>query len=119
MNRPDPITDRARDLFDRASDGLDQGMAFRLRRARHDAQQPRPVRRALPMFVPAGAFAAAALALGLAWWLPQHAAVAPAADPPVAISTAELDALVIEEDAELYAWLAEAPVATVAAGPQL
>jgi hypothetical protein len=118
MNRPDPITDRARDLFERASDGLDQGMAFRLRRARHDAQQVRPVRRALPRFVPAGAFAAAALALGLAWWLPQPAAVAPA-DPMVAASTAELDALVIEEDAELYAWLAEAPVATAATGPQL
>lgn len=118
MNRPDPITDRARDLFERASDGLDQGMAFRLRRARHDAQQTRPLRRALPMFVPAGAFAAAALALGLAWWLPQRAAVAPA-DPAVAVGTAELDALVIEEDAELYAWLAEAPVATAAAGPQL
>jgi hypothetical protein len=37
----------------------------------------------------------------------------------VAASTAELDALVIEEDAELYAWLADAPVATAATGPQL
>ncbi len=119
MNRPDPITDRARDLFERASDGLDQGMAFRLRRARHDAQQPRPTRRAVPMMLPAGAFAAAVLALGLAWWRPQPVAVAPVADPVVAVSTAELDALVIEEDTELYAWLAEAPVATVATGPRL
>ena len=119
MTRPDPITDRARDLFERASDGLDQGMAFRLRRARHEAQQPRPVRRAIPALVPAGAFAAAVLALGLAWWLPQRAVVAPPTAPAATVSAAELDALVIEEDAELYAWLADAPVATVATGPGL
>ena len=119
MTRPDPITDRARDLFERASDGLDQGMAFRLRRARHEAQQVRPARRGLALAVPAGAFAAAVLALGLAWWLPQRTVMPPATDPALAASTAELDALVIEEDAELYAWLAEAPVATAAQGPGL
>ena len=119
MTRPDPITDRTRDLFERASDGLDQGMAFRLRRARHEAQQTRPLRRAVPALVPAGAFAAAVHALGLAWWLPQRSVVAPPAAPTVAVSAAELDALVIEEDAELYAWLADAPVATAATGPGL
>lgn len=115
MTSHDPITPRARDLFDRASAGLDQGMAFRLRRARHDAQQPQRAPRAGSMLVPAGAFAAAALALGLAWWLPQPSTSAPADGGELAVN-AEIDALVIEEDAELYAWLAEAPVAT---GPRL
>lgn len=116
MTSHDPITPRARDLFDRASAGLDQGMAFRLRRARHDAQQPRRVPRGGSLLVPAGAFAAAVLALGLAWWLPQSAPVPAPADSGELAVNAELDALVIEEDPELYAWLADAPVAT---GPRL
>ena len=40
MSRPDPTLDRARDLFDRASQRLDQGTAFRLRRAREAALRP-------------------------------------------------------------------------------
>ena len=108
MTRPDPQTHAARELFDRASDRLDQGMAFRLRRARMEAQQPRATRAG--RLLPAGAFAAAVLALGLAWWMPRGGTpVAPAPGEPIA--DAELEALVVEEDAELYAWLAEAPVA--------
>lgn len=122
MSRPDPRRDRvhddARDLFERASERLDQGAAFRLRRARHEAQQPRP--RRLPAFVPAGAFAAAVLALGLAWWLPPAGAPA-LPDTRVAgtdpVPTTELDALLAEEDPEVYLWLADAPVAT-AMGPR-
>jgi hypothetical protein len=116
MTSHDPITPRARDLFDRASTGLDQGMSFRLRRARHEAQQPRRLPRGGSILVPAGAFAAAVLALGLAWWLPQSSPVAAPADAGDVAINAELDALVIEEDPELYAWLADAPVAT---GPRL
>lgn len=108
MSRPDPITPRARELFDRASAGVDHGMAFRLRRARQAAQQPA---RALPgqRLLPAGAFAAAVLALGLAWWLPQRPSTGETPADPLAAS--EVDALVVEEDPDLYAWLAEAPVA--------
>jgi hypothetical protein len=116
MTSHDPITPRARDLFDRASTGLDQGMAFRLRRARHEAQQPRRLPRGGSILVPAGAFAAAVLALGLAWWLPPSSPVSAPADAGELAVNAELDALVIEEDPELYAWLADAPVAT---GPRL
>ncbi|HEX4853867.1 hypothetical protein [Arenimonas sp.] len=114
---PDPIHDAARDLFDRASERLDQGAAFRLRRARHEAQQPR--RRRLPALVPAGAFAAAVLALGVAWWLPSSGTLAPE-EPDLsvaAVPAAEFDILLAEEDPELYIWLADAPVAT-AAGPR-
>jgi len=118
MSRPDPINDTARALFERASERLDQGAAFRLRRARLEALQPR--RRSLPGFVPAGAFAAAVLALGLAWWMPTRDGLAPA--PPAitgepAVAT-EFDILLAEEDPELYIWLADAPVAT-SAGPRL
>ena len=116
MTSHDPITPRARDLFDRASAGLDQGMTFRLRRARHDAQQPRRPARGISVLMPAGAFAAAVLALGLAWWLPPSSPVTLPADAGEVALNAELDALVIEEDPELYAWLADAPVAT---GPRL
>jgi hypothetical protein len=116
MTSHDPITPRARDLFDRASTGLDQGMAFRLRRARHDAQQPRRAPRGGSILVPAGAFAAAVLALGLAWWLPQSSPTPAPVDAGELAVNAELEDLVIEEDPELYAWLADAPVAT---GPRL
>lgn len=122
MSRPDPDHDTvhaaARDLFERASDRLDQGAAFRLRRARQEAQQPR--RRGLPAFVPAGAFAAAVLALGVAWWMPRPG-TPPVPDTRVAgadlVQTTELDALLAEEDPEVYLWLADAPVAT-ATGPR-
>ena len=116
MTSHDPITTRARELFDRASDGLDQGMAFRLRRARFDAQQPKRAVRGVSALVPAGAFAAAVLALGLAWWLPSSSVSPLPTDTGELAVNAELDALVIEEDPELYAWLADAPVAT---GPRL
>lgn len=111
MSRPEHHSDKARALFDRASAGLDQGMAFRLRRAREAALQAnRPPSRAWG--VPAGAFAAAVLALGLAWWLP--ARTGPATVAPDSLASEDIEALVMAEDAELYAWLAEAPVATPA-----
>lgn len=111
MSRPENPTDTARALFERASERLDQGTAFRLRRAREAALQA-PAAPARAWGVPAGAFAAAVLALGLAWWLPGRPAGAPAAPQPLA--SEEIDALVLAEDAELYAWLAEAPVAAPA-----
>ena len=105
MSRPDNEHDTPRALFERASERLDQGTAFRLRRAREAALQARPAKR--PAWgVPAGAFAAAVLALGLAWWLP-----GPSPTAPDALAVEDIDALVVAEDAELYAWLAEAPVA--------
>jgi hypothetical protein len=118
MTGQDPINARARTLFDRASEGLDQGTAFRLRRVRLEAQQPaRP--RALPRFAPAATFAAAVLAVALAWWLPKDAGRVEPALATTAATTAELDALVVDEDPELYAWLAEAPVATGNGSPNL
>lgn len=117
----DPVHARARDLFERASRGVDQGMAYRLRRARQDAQQPRPAARAAGRgLVPVGAFAAAVLAVGVSWWALQPASPVPVAEVATTpVSSSEIDALVVEEDAELYAWLADAPVAVAHAGPGL
>ncbi len=111
MTSRDPITPRARDLFDRASSRLDPDDASRLRRIRRDALDGPPVVRARPMLVPAGAFAAALLALGLAWWMPPGQTVA-SFGPEDAAAASQLDGLMIEEDPDLYAWLADAPVAT-------
>lgn len=108
MSRPDDDLDTARVLFARASDRLDQGMAFRLRRARESALQARPAA-ARGWRLPAGAFAAAVLALGLAWWLPGRPWLVPA--DPAPLAGEDVEALVVAEDAELYAWLADAPVA--------
>lgn len=106
MSRPDIPHDTPRALFDRASSRLDQGMAFRLRRAREAALEagPAPAR---GWRLPAGAFAAAVLALGLAWWMPDR----PGTPVPEPLAGDEIEALVMAEDAELYAWLADAPVA--------
>lgn len=109
MSRPDPNLDRARELFTRASDRLDQGMAFRLRRAREAALRPAPTGHGR-RYWPAGAVAASVMALGLAWWLPGR--VGPAAPVAAPLASDEIEALVTAEDAELYAWLAEAPVAS-------
>ncbi len=72
--------------------------------------------------VPAGAFAAAVLALGLAWWMPQPPATVPDAGGISAtdaqVEGPDIDGLITEEDPELYAWLADAPVAIHARGPQ-
>jgi ferric-dicitrate binding protein FerR (iron transport regulator) len=118
MTSQDPITSRARELFDRASEGLDQGAAFRLRRARQEAQQGPARPRASRNLMPAGAFAAAVLALGLAWWLPPGSTQPAPASSGLA-SNAEIEALLADEDPELYDWLADAPVATRPPGPRL
>ncbi|KAA2284176.1 hypothetical protein [Arenimonas fontis] len=112
MNRRDPNPPDARALFERASARLDPATAARLREARRAALAGigRPRRSALGL--PAAAFATTVLALGLAWWWPGRDAGPPAAFDPAAPSQAELEALLVEEDADFYAWLAEAPVAT-------
>jgi hypothetical protein len=117
MTSHDPITPAARDLFDRASVRVDQASAYRLRRARQEALQARPRPRGIAGLVPAGAVAAAVLALGLAWWMPRHPDTAPVT-PEATVADAEIDGLMTEEDPELYAWLADAPVATRSGGPQ-
>lgn len=104
----------ARASFERAVESVDVGTANRLRLFRREALAVRP-RRARIWLLPVGALAAAVLVLALAWR-------APGAVAPVEIGTKPADPIAVEEitpmefpsedDAELYAWLGEAPVAT-------
>jgi hypothetical protein len=111
----DPLAHRARNLFDSAVSGVDAATAARLRNARRAALQPRhaPIARFL---LPAGAFAAAALALGLVW----HPHAGAPATPAVTVATAAgtgSDALAAADAADLdlyqnldfYDWLATQP----------
>jgi hypothetical protein len=70
---------------------------------------------------PAGLAAAGVLALGLAWWWPQAAAPPPAPVAATASPEASADEPVLaeaDEDSDLYAFLAEAPVAADAPAGQ-
>lgn len=106
-----------RQLFERSVQGLDPATANRLRLARRaalaDGGAPRVAHR---IWAPALA-TAALLVLALALW-PQQRASKPAlvSVPTTASQTASDLAELAEdsEDAELYAWLGEAPVAAEA-----
>ncbi|MFT3805918.1 hypothetical protein [Arenimonas sp.] len=109
MNRQepprDPVADKARELFEQQSERLDMNTALRLRQARRDVLSPRASR---PAWLPMGTAAAAALVIGLAWWMPrQPDATANSALTP----DMEVDVLANESDSEMYSWLGDAPVA--------
>lgn len=113
MNEPnanetarDPILEKSRHLFQDQCAHLDMATGNRLRLMRRDtlnALQPRHRRAGWQ----AGA-AALTLAIGMAWWLPSRNS-----DPDSETYAAQISeaALLEDEDAELYAWLGEAPVA--------
>lgn len=106
----DSVSARARHLFDRASTRLDARTANALRLARREALAPaRPVRRGV--WIPAGAAMAAVLAIGLSWWLPQQASVAPGATGAIAQLPSANPEFAVDDDADLYAWLGDAPIA--------
>ena len=121
MTPDDPLR-RARLLFDAQVASLDPGRAGRLRAARRDALG-RTATQPPSRWWPAGGLVTAALALALvlperSTLAPEHAREAPSATtvPGDARSLAATAALVdessaeLEEDADFYAWLAEAPV---------
>lgn len=107
LNSNDPMTEKSRALFDRASAGLDPPTANRLRLMRRDAIAGTPLRSTY-RWLPLGAAAATVLAVGVAWWLPVR-------NPPVTTNDSSVSAtdqdLLPEDDAEIYDWLGEAPVA--------
>jgi hypothetical protein len=114
----------ARRLFERVARDVPAATANRLRLARRAAlANPVPRRPALARWaMPLGA--AAALVVGLAWWRQDVAPVAPSvtvapmqAEPVAAGDAVAAPAdLPTEDDADLYAWLAEAPVAADTGG---
>jgi hypothetical protein len=101
------MTEKSRTLFARASAQLDPATSNRLGVMRREAlagARPRTPHRWLPL----GAAAATLLGIGIGWWLPQrNAAVAP---NEISINASDQD-LLPEDDAEIYDWLGEAPVA--------
>ena len=114
---------RARAQFARAAERVDPATAGRLHAARRLAQQPRAAPPAWRFAVPVGA--AAALAFAFAIGIPSPVsspgdttvavapvpdeAAAPALDPAL---PDEVERLLDAEDPDIYAWLADAPVAT-------
>ena len=112
---PDDGAARARDLFERAVDRIDADAATRLRQARRQAQAPRAAAPAWRLAVPLGVAAAIAVAFGLLRGMPAAPAPVPAERNMVATDPAtpdNIERLLATDDADLYAWLAEAPVAT-------
>lgn len=100
---------QARALFERSVQQLDEVAVRRLRLARRSTLASTSAARSRAW--PAGVAAAAMLVLGLAWWLPRAApAPAPSATGPAAVAEEPVLAEA-DEDADLYAWLGEAPVA--------
>jgi len=106
-----PISTKARQGFEAAVESIDAGTRNRLRLMRREALAgPRAATHG--WLVPSIAVAAAVLAIGLAWRQPPMPT-----DPTTPVLAAgeavQLD-FPSEDEAELYAWLGEAPVATPA-----
>jgi len=101
------MTKKSRALFEQASEHLDSATSNRLRLMRREALAGTP-RRTPYRWLPLGAAAAALLGIGMTWWLPQRNA---AVTPSVASINASDQDLVPDDDADIYDWLGEAPVA--------
>jgi hypothetical protein len=102
----DPLLEKSRHLFQDQCVHLDMATGNRLRLMRRDTLNALPARHRRARWQ-AGA-AALTLTIGMAWWMPSRNS-----DPDSETYAAQTPeaALLEEEDAELYAWLGEAPVA--------
>lgn len=111
----DDSENRYRRLFDHACSGLDAATTTQLRGGRVRALQARRPRTAAHALIPAGALAAALLAVGVAWQRATPPAPAPAPAHAVLDSDSEplLDAdaeqIDMARDLDFYAWLANQP----------
>ncbi|GAP66732.1 hypothetical protein MBSD_n2047 [Mizugakiibacter sediminis] len=115
MHADDPEK-RYRHLFDRACAGLDAATAARLRGARVRALQARHPRAAVRLLIPAGALAAALLAVGVVWQRAAPPARTPAPAHAVALDgdgdvllEADAEQIDMARDLDFYAWLADQP----------
>jgi len=107
---PDPAAGLAesRQLFERSVERIDAATGNRLRLMRRDALAgARPPR--ARWLAPAATAASVILLASLAWWLPTTPEQV-AALPPEVLDSGEA-ILPGDNDAEMYAWLGEAPVA--------
>lgn len=113
MNRPDynASARAARELFERASHGVDPATSNRLRQMRRNALAPPVGRRT---WLPTTAALAGVSLLAVLWWhgpgvlspIPERRAQPTAAAAPAVDAAGD-------EDTELYVWLGDAPVAPV------
>jgi hypothetical protein len=122
MNTTPTTTDiaaRARQLYRRAGPQVDAATAARLRAARRQALEARPTHRAWPWMVPAGACAAALLAV-VAIWQPLARTLPVATTSVGATSGQDAASDMLPPDADqtdpalyqhmgFYAWLANQP----------
>jgi hypothetical protein len=116
------MKDKARELFERSVQELDDAAVKRLRLARRSALAGAGEASTRWRGWPAGLAVTAVLVLGAAWWWPQAATSPPAQSPVAAVKEANVDEPVLDEageEADLYAWLAEAPVASEKPGHRL
>lgn len=103
---------RARELFEHSVQGIDPATASRLRRIRRELLSG-PQRSTRPWLLPAAATLSTVLILAIVHWSPQ--AGSPPAHAPAAIAVDD-SVYAADDDAELYAWLGEGPVAVGNAG---
>ena len=104
------IADRARASFETAVGSIDAGTGNRLRLMRREALASARSSGRSAWLVPSVAVAAAVLAVGLAWRSPPLTPEpSDGIDPANDIAALEFPS---EDEAELYAWLGEGPVAT-------
>jgi hypothetical protein len=104
----------AREVFERAAEQVDVATRNRLRLMRRQALSANRAR-PLPWLVPA---AAALLLVSLAVWPPARTARQAATSTPTPAETSETT-FPMDDDAELYAWLGDAPVSIEPPGDAL
>ena len=105
------VASKARQEFESAVDSIDAGAGNRLRLMRREALAGTQARER-GWLVPSIAVAAAVLAIGLAWRQPSVTIVP--TTPAIAADEAGQMGFPSDDEAELYAWLGDAPVATPA-----
>lgn len=105
------VANKARQEFESAVGSIDAGTGNRLRLMRREALAGTQARKR-GWLVPSIAVAAAVLAIGLAWRQPS-VTTAPTTPALAVDETAQLG-FPSDDEAELYAWLGDAPVATPA-----
>ena len=114
--RTGTLPQRARRLHEIAVEQIDTATLQRLRAARLAAITPRP-RRLLPVLVPAGALAAAVLAMAVIWGPLRGPPAAPADTDTSLIATAGSHEVDLAQNLDFYDWLATqqqpAPAASV------
>lgn len=103
------LASKARQEFESAVDSIDAGTRNRLRLMRRDALAGMQAS-GRGWLVPSIAAAAAVLAIGLAWRQP--AVPTDSTMPALADDEAAQLGFPSDDEAELYAWLGDAPVAT-------